>query len=240
MKRVLVIVFAVLLIGIIGIGVFLYNNINPIVKSAVEKNGSAILGTDVSVGSVDISLKSGLGTIRGVKVKNPDSYDGDAFELGEITVDIAVASLNKDPIVIDAIRIAAPDVRVILDEKGKSNIAAIKDAADRYQASTAKGPAGKEDGGFEKRFRIVSFTFEEGQVTADATALGRGSIATGLPPVRLADVGGPNGGTPDAIGKTVSRAFLGAVMGAVGNELRARALEEGKDEAKKALEKLMD
>lgn len=240
MKRVLIVVVAVLLIGIIGIGVFLYNNINPIVKSAIEKNGAAILGTDVSVGSVDISLKNGRGTIRGVKVKNPDGYDGDAFELGEITVDIAVASLNKDPIVIDAIRIAAPDVRVILDEKGKSNIAVIKDAADRYQASTAKKPEGKQDGGFEKRFRIESFTFEEGRVAADATALDRGSIEAAMPAVRLSDVGGRNGDTPDGIGKTVSRAFLGAVMGAIGNELKGRALEEGKDEAKKALEKLLD
>lgn len=240
MKRALIVVVAILVLGVIGIGVFLYNNINPIVKNAIEKNGSAILGTDVSVGSVDISLKNGRGTIRGVKVENPDGYDGDAFELGEITVDIEVGSLNKDPIVIDRITIAVPDVRVVLDEKGRSNIAVIKDAADRYQASSAKRPAGKQDGGFEKRFRIETFSFEEGRVNADASALGRESIETALPPVRLADVGGPSGDTPDGIGKTVSRAFLGAVMGAVGNELRARALEEGKDEAKKALEKLLN
>ncbi|HEU4364011.1 MAG TPA: hypothetical protein VFT13_00965, partial [Candidatus Krumholzibacteria bacterium] len=79
-----------------------------------------------------------------------------------------------------------------------------------------------------------------GRVAADATALGRGSIEAAMPAVRLSDVGGRNGDTPDGIGKTVSRAFLGAVMGAVGNELRGRALEEGKDEAKKALEKLLN
>jgi hypothetical protein len=240
MKRVLVIVVAVLIVGIIGIAVFLYNNINPIVKSAIEKNGSAILGTDVSVGSVDISLKSGRGTIRNVKVKNPDGFDGDAFTLAEITLDIEVGSLNKDPIVVDDIRIAAPDVKVILNEKGQSNIALIKEAADRYQASSAKQPEGKQDGGFEKRFRIEKFSFEEGHVAADATALGQGSIETALPPVRLSDVGGRNGDTPDGIGRTVSRAFLGAVMGAVANELKGRAMEEGKDAAKKALEKLLD
>jgi hypothetical protein len=240
MKRVLIIVVAVLIVGIIGIGVFLYNNINPIVKSAIEKNGSAIFGTDVSVGSVDISLKSGRGTIRGVKVKNPDGFDGDAFTLGEIAVDIEVGSLNKDPIVIDEIRIAAPEVNVILNEMGQSNIAAIKSAADRYQASSAKRPAARQDGGYEKRFRVEKFTFEEGHVAADASALGQETIQRILPPLRLTDVGGQAGDTPDGIGKTVSRAFLSAIMGAVGQELRARAINEGKDEARKALEKLLN
>lgn len=240
MKRVIIIAAAVLLIGIIGIGVFLYNNINPIVKSAIEKNGSAILGSTVSVGSVDISLKSGRGTIRDVRVENPEGYDGDAFTLREITLDIDVGSLNKDPIVIDEIRIAAPDVNVILDERGRSNITAIKDAVDRYQASSAGKSETKQDGGYEKRFRIATFTFEEGHVAADASALGQGTLEATLPPARLSDVGGQNGDTPDGIGKTVSRAFLGAVMGAVRDELKGRAMEESKDTAKKVLEKLLN
>lgn len=239
MKRVIIIAAALLLLGIIGIGVFLYNNIDPIVKSSIEKNGSAILGTQVSVGAVDISLKSGRGTIRNVRVKNPDGFDGNAFTLGEITLDINVASLTKDPIVIDEIKISAPDVNVVLDEKGRSNIAVIKDAADRHQASSAGKPAAKQDSGYEKRFRIDTFSFEEGHVSADATALGRGSMETTLPPLRLTEVGGPNGDTPDGMGKTVSRAFLGAVMGAVGNALKKTAMDEGEDAAKKALEKLI-
>jgi hypothetical protein len=240
MKRVIIVAAALLLLGIIGIGVFLYNNIDPIVKNAIEKNGSAILGTEVSVGDVDISLKSGRGTIRNVRVKNPEGFDGNAFTLAEITLDIEVASLTKDPIVIDDIRISAPDVRVILDDKGRSNIAVIKNAADRHQASSASKPAGKQDSGYEKRFRIDTFSFDAGHVSADATAMGRGSLETTLPTLRLTEVGGPSGDTPDGIGKTVSRAFLGAVMGAVGDALKRGAVEEGEDAARKALEKLIN
>ena len=240
MKRVIFFAAAVLLLGIIGIGVYLYNNIDPIVKSAIEKNGSTILGTEVSVGSVDISLKSGRGTIRNVKVKNPDGFDGDAFTLAEITLDIEVASLNKDPIVIDEINIAAPDVNVILDEHGRSNIGLIKESVDRYQASSARKPGGKQDSGYEKRFRIEKFTFAEGHVAGDASAMNQGSVEATLPPLRLSDVGGPAGDTPDGIGKTVSRAFLGATMGAVGDELKGRAMKEGENAAKKALEKLLN
>lgn len=240
MKRVLIVAAAVLLLGIIGIGVYLYNNIDPIVKAAIEKNGSTILGTDVSVGSVDISLKSGRGTIRDVKVKNPKGFDGDAFTLKEITLDIQVASLNKDPIVIDEINIEAPDVSVILDEKGRSNIGVIKESVDRYQASSPRKPDSKQDSGFEKRFRIDTFTFAQGHVAGDATALGRGTIEATLPPLKLKDVGGPSGDTPDGIGKTVSRAFLGAAMGAVTDEMKGRAVQEGENAARKALEKLLN
>jgi uncharacterized protein involved in outer membrane biogenesis len=240
MKRLVVIVAAVLLLGIIGIGVFLYNNIDPIVKNAIEKNGSTILGTQVTVGSVDISLKSGRGTIRNVRVKNPKGFDGNAFTLGEITLDIEVGSLNKDPIVIDEIKIATPDVNVVLDKNGHSNIAAIKNAVDRYQASSTGGSGTKKDSGYEKRFRIEKFTFEEGHVAADASALDQGSMEATLPPLRLTDVGGADGDTPDGIGKTVSRAFLGSVMGTVGDALKASAVKEGKNAAKQALEKLIN
>ncbi len=241
MKKGLIVAAAILLLVIVGIAVYLYNNINTIVKTAIEKNGSAILGTELSVGSVDISLKSGRGTISGIKVKNPDGFGGgQAFELEEISLSIAVVSLNKDPIVVDEIRILTPDVNVILDEKGKSNIAVIKDAADRYKASSARKSENKQDGGYEKRFRIEKLTVEEGWVTADVTALGQGKIETALPPLRLTEVGGPGGDTPDGIGRTVTRAFLGAVMGAVGNELKGRALGQGEDAAKKALQKLIN
>jgi hypothetical protein len=241
MRRAVIVIVVVLLLGVVGIGVYLYNNINPIVKNAIEKNGTGILGTDVSVGSVDISLKSGRGTIRDIKVENPDGYGGgDAFTLGEITIGIQVASLNKDPIVLDEVTISAPDVNVVLNQQGQSNIATIKTVADAYQASSPQGGGNKQDSGFEKRFRIDRFVFEEGHVKADASALGRGTIETTLPPVRLNEVGGPAGDSPDGIGKTVTRAFLGQVMGAVGNELKGRAIEEGKDAAKEALKKLID
>ncbi len=240
MKRVLIIGAAVLLLAIIAIAVFLNNNMDSIVKGAIEKNGSAVLGTEVSVGSVDISLKSGRGTIRDVRVKNPDGYKGDAFTLAEITLDVQVASINKDPIVIDEVSITGPSVHVILDEKGRSNITVIKEACDRYQSSSAGRQSDKKDSGYEKRFRIDRFSFEEGRLEVDASALGQETIETTLPPLRLTQVGGPGGDTPDGIGRTVTRAFLAAAMGAVGKELKGRAMEDGKEAAQKALEKLLN
>jgi hypothetical protein len=245
MKRRLVIAALALLMIIVGIGVFLYNSIDPIVKSAIEKHGTQIMGTKVSVGSVHISLKSGRGTIRDVSVENPDGFSSNKMlKLEEITVDIDVASLNRDPIVIDEVTIAAPEVLAEVNAVAQSNVAAIKRNVGSYQSSKVPRER-KEGGGFEKRFIIEKFVFEEGTVELDATALGvEEAEDRELLPVRLSNVGGPNGDTPDGIGKTVSRAFLGAVADVVTAEVRARAMEKAKqeagDEAKKALDKILN
>ncbi len=238
MKRVVIVGAAILVIAIIGIAVYLYNNINSIVESAIEKDGSATLGTGVHVGSVDISLKSGRGTIRDLVVDNPDGFSSEkAFRLSEITVDIKVASLREDPIVIETVRIMDPQVRAELNDKGKSNIGVIKDNAERAQGGSSKSTSSKEDSGYEKRFLIQSFRFEEGAVAVDATALGRGSMEAKLPPVVLSNVGAPNGDTPEGIGKTVTKAFLGTVVNVVSKEVESRAVDAAKDAATDAAKK---
>ncbi|MCI0452535.1 MAG: AsmA family protein [Candidatus Latescibacteria bacterium] len=240
MKRKLVIAAAGLLIVIVGLAVHFYNSIDAIVESAIEKHGSRVLGTEVSVGSVDISLKSGRGTIRDVSVENPDGFSsGEMFKLEEITVDIDVKSLTRDPITIDEVTISAPEVRVEMNEKGQTNVGVLKSNADEYQ-SAAPSPERKQDGGFEKRFVITKFVFEKGVVDLDAAAMGVEAVDLELPPVRLSNVGGPNGDTPDGIGKTVTRAFLGAVTSVVTNEAKKRATDKAKekitDAAKEAVE----
>jgi uncharacterized protein involved in outer membrane biogenesis len=236
MTRKLLIAAAVFLLVVAGVAVFLYNSIDSIVKTAIERFGSDITGTEVSVASVDISLKSGRGTIRGLRVDNPEGFSShDALELGEVTLDIDVASLNKDPIVIEEIRVMAPAVRAELDEKARSNIGVIKDHAEGYQAGAAQPKTDKRDSGFEKHFVIRKVTFEEGKIAADATAVGQGEKDIDLPAVRLTDVGGSRGATPAAIGKTITRAFLGQVMDAVADELKAEARKKLEDEAQKKL-----
>jgi uncharacterized protein involved in outer membrane biogenesis len=202
------------------------------------------MGTRVSVGSVDISLESGRGTVRDLVVANPEGFSREEmFRLAEITVDVDVKSLNKDPIVIDEVTVSAPQVRVEMNAQAQTNVGKVKSAVDQYQSASAPKER-KQDSGFEKRFVIRRFVFEEGTVEVDATAMEVDAVDAELPPVRLSDVGGARGDTPDGIGKTVSRAFLGAVGNVVAQQVQARAAEAAKqkasDAAKKALGKLLD
>lgn len=243
MKRKLIIAALVLLMVIVGIAVFLYNSIDSIVEAAIEKEGSRVLGTKVSVGSVDISLKSGRGTIRDVSVENPKGFSSqEMFTLDEITVDIDVKSLNRDPMVVDEITISAPKVRVEMNAQAQTNVGAVKSAVEKYQSAPAS-KGSKQDSGFEKRLVIEKFAFEKGAVDLDASAMGVEATNLELPPVRLSNVGGSKGDSPDGIAKTVSRAFLGAVADVVADEARRRATDKAKEqlnnEAKKAIDKIL-
>ena len=240
MKRKLLIAAIALLIVIAGVAVFLYNSIDPIVKSAIERFGSDITGTEVSVGSVDISLESGRGTIRGVKVGNPDGFSSHrAFALGEITVDIDVASLNKDPIVIEEIRILAPEVRGELDEKAEANLGVIREHVEAYKAGASQPPADKRDSGYEKHFVIRKLVFEQGRLEFDGTAAGMEEKRLDLAPLNLRDVGGARGATPAALGKAIADAFLTQTTRAVSAELKAEVRSRAEDEAKKKLGEIL-
>jgi hypothetical protein len=84
-----------------GLFVYLYNSIDSIVKNGIERYGTDVCGTKVSVGSVDISLKSGTGTIHDLRVANPDGFSHDsAVVLGGATLVLDIGSLNRDPLVI--------------------------------------------------------------------------------------------------------------------------------------------
>lgn len=240
MKRKLIFAAIALVMVIVGIAVYLYNSMDSIVEAAIEKHGTRVMGTRVSVGSVDISLKSGRGTIRDLSVANPDGFSsGKMFTLDEIAVDIKVGSINRDPITIDEVTISAPSVLVEANAQGQTNVAVVKGTVEKYQSGTATSEH-KEDGGFEKRFIIDRFVFEEGAIDLDATALGVEEVDLELPPLRLNNVGGPNGGTPDVIAKTVSRAFLSAVRNVVQDEVKQRATDKAKETLKEEAGKLID
>ncbi|HEU4929458.1 MAG TPA: hypothetical protein VFU38_06475 [Candidatus Krumholzibacteria bacterium] len=244
MKRTIIIAAILLLLVIVGISVYLYNSMDALVAGAIEKHGTRIMGTKVSVGSVDISLKTGKGTIRNVEVENPEGYSDDKlFTLEEVAVDIDVKSINRDPIVIDEVRISAPKVRVEVDEKGQSNVTVVRANVDKYRSASVPREQ-KQDGGFEKRILIEKFVFEKGLVDIDATSMGVTAFDEALPPLRLSNVGGPNGDTPDAIGKEISREFLAAVRSVVQDKIRQRATDKAKEvltrEADKALDKIFN
>ena len=236
MTKKLVIVALCLVIAIAGVAVYLYNSLDSIVKNAIEHSGTQITGTKVSVGSVDISLRSGRGTIRGVRVGNPDGFSNEnAVELGEITLDLDVASLNRDPIVIEKIHVGAPVVNAEVDEKLATNVGVIRNHVQQYRASAARPASGKQDAGFEKHFVIRSFVVEEGVVSGDATRIGSEKREYALPPIELSNVGGERGSRPEALGKEISAALFARVTQVVGNELKASAADKLKNKAQEIL-----
>ena len=239
MKQKLIIAVIAVLIVITGLFLYLYNNVDSIVKNGIERYGTDVCGTKVSVGSVDISLKSGRGTIRGLRVANPDGYSHDSVvELGDAIVAIDIGSINRDPIVITEIRVKSPLVSAEVDEKLATNIGKIRGHVQQYQARAAK-PAGKQDAGFEKRIAIRSFVIELGTLKADATRVGREKGQWEMPPIELSNLGGERGVRPEAIAKVISVALFTRAEQVAAEHVKAAAAQQIKNEAQKKLDEIL-
>lgn len=243
MKKVLIAVIVVVVLIVVG-AVLLFSNLNSIVAKAIEKQGSGVTQTSVSVSGVNISLREGRGTIEGLNVASPDGFEArNAFSLENITVDIDIKSLREEPIVIDEIRIQAPVVNAEITKTGASNIDELRKNVQAYSSGTT-GESG-ETSGEAKRIRIRQFVFEKGSIEVDASALGFEKRTIPLPEIRLDDVGGANGAPPDEIAKII----LAVVAKEVASEIADSELQglikdklggSLKDKAKGLLDKIKD
>lgn len=236
---------ALLLILVIGIGYTVYrigSRLDAIVLAAIEKYGSEATGTRVEVGDVEIALKEGRATVTRLVVANPKGYDGDAFSLGEITVDVDAGSVTKDPVVIDRITIAAPAVTFIVHSDGQSNLDVIR--RNLESAAGGGGQGGGDGGGSKstKRIRIKRFVFSDGTIHADATAVGaKKAVEVNMPAMELTNVGGSGGAPPDEIARIIAKAYSKRVAEVAAKEGLAAAAKEGlMDKAQDAVKDLFD
>ncbi len=219
MKKALIVIAIIIVLIVIAL-VLLFSNLNSLVAKAIEKHGSEVTQTSVSVSGVDISLREGRGTIKGLTVASPEGFDArDAFTLEDITLDIDIASMREEPIVIEEIRIQAPVVNAEITEKGASNIDQLRKNVQAGAVKTAEAEG--ESGSQPTRIRIKQFVFEKGSIEVDATALGIEKRTIVLPEIRLSDVGGVNGAPPDEIAKII----LTAVAKNVASEIADSQLE---------------
>ena len=241
MKMLLVAAVGIIVL-IIVIAVFLLSNLDSLVAKAIEKNGSDVTQTSVSVSGVDISLRDGRGSIKGLQVASPDGFEArTAFSLDDIAVEINIKSVREDPVVIEEIRIQAPVVNAEITKTGASNIDELRKRVQDYTAGTA-GESGKS-GDRTKRIRIERFVFEKGSVEVDASALGLEKRTIVLPEIRLDEVGGTNGAAPDEIARIILKAIAGKVTSEVAGSEIDRLVKEKLggslgDKAKGLLEKI--
>lgn len=202
-RRVIATVSVLVLIGIGGGIYYLFSNLNSLVADAIESNGSEVTSTDVGVSGVDISLREGRGGIRGLRVASPEGFSsGDAFSLGDITVDLDLGSVREDPVVIEEVRILAPVVRAQFAKDGSSNLEELRKRIQAYAAG-ASGSGDGGGGGAAPKIRIERFSFSEGSIEVDASELGIEPRTLTLPSIELTNLGGSQGATPDAIAQEV-------------------------------------
>ncbi len=237
MKKVLI-GFAVILIVVIGAGIYLYSNLGDIIKAAVEEYGSDATQATVSLNGVDLDVTSGKAGLSGFVVGNPSGFETpSAFELGAIAVQIDPSSLDTDTIVIKSVAINAPKVTYELGGSG-SNIDAIQSNVDAYAKRFGGGGGGSSSsGGNEKKLVIERLTITGGEVNVSAAFLGGKTLGTPLPDITLTDIGKDSGGaSPAEVIQQVIDSMTSGIGSAVGTLNLDGLAKEAEAQAKKALE----
>jgi uncharacterized protein involved in outer membrane biogenesis len=202
----------------------------------IEEEGSRIAGGPVRVSGVEIGLRDGRGSIRGLRIANPEGFSkGDVFSLGEIAVQLDVASLAEPPYRLKEVTIGAPEVRFELDARARSNVQVILDRVKASSGSAKKGGAPESEGGKPVELRIDVFRFADGRLSADAGALGgeRGELQ--LPPLTKRDLAGE----PAEIGAALLDAYAASVVRTVAASQIGDAADRVTKEAGKALRDLL-
>lgn len=227
-----------LIVAVVVVFVFVLSNLDSLIKDAVEKYGSESTQAKVTLNKVDISLKSGSGALRGLKVGNPKGFETpSAFELGGISVAIDTGTVTSDPVVIKEIVIDGP--KVTYETTGTdSNIDAIKRNVDAYKKQYAGG--GRQKGGEGPKLVIENLYIKGGEISVSAGFLKGKSLTTPLPDIHLKDIGKEKkGATPAEVATQVMDSMtsgVGKAVGALNLDKMMGAATEAAGAAAKALQ----
>ena len=189
-KGVIIGIPAVIIAGII---VF-YFSFNSIVKKGVEAVGPKLLGADVVLQEVNISMFSGKGQLKGIVIGNPEGFQTEsAFKLGEVRLAVDVASIFSDKMVIDEIVIDAPEI-TYETSGGQNNIEALLENINKFVGKSEEGTVAEsqESQESQKKIQINDFIMSNARVNLSATIFKGKKFSRPLPDMHLKDIGKDN------------------------------------------------
>ena len=233
MKRLGIIVGAVvalLLVAVVGVVVFVFGNLDSLVKDVIEEQGTRVAGVPVSVSGVKIEVLDGRAGINGLAVGNPSGFKSDsAISLGGISMALDTASVSQPVIVIKEITVDEPAVTYEL-MPGGNNIGIIAGNVKKNSgggSSSSGATSSGESGGTDKKLIIETLKIRGGKVTVAASLLDQGkALEARLPDITLRNIGKDSGGaTPGEVAAEVMAALTDAASRAAASIGVGKTLE---------------
>ena len=247
MKRLLKIVVVLVLVVAIFVGVVFFY-LDSGIKQTVETYGPHYTKSSVELANVNLSPLSGKVSLKGLVVGNPQGFQTkNAFSLGEITIALDTDTVAADPIVIESLRIIAPEITF---EQGKSgsNLQQLQKnvAASTRSGANASGSAEQNaETGPGRKLIIRQLVISGGQIHYSNPLLGGKTVDVPLPDITLNGIGEKSNGATGAevveqLIKAINRNSLAAIKDSgalkqVGEQVEQR-LQEGKGKLEESLE----
>lgn len=229
MKKSLLALATLLVLLIAGGAFWLHGNLDGLVQSAISKYGTAMTGATVKVSAVKLKAADGHGTLRGLLVGNPAGFKTPyAVKADTIELEVDVASLTKDVVLVKKIAVIAPEV---IYEKGDAltNVDAIQKNIAQYL-----GPSTNTEPG--KKLIVQEFVVRGAKAQVSASFLNGQTVTVALPDITLRDLGKAKGGiTPGELGLEVANAVEKRLLSSVNMGALAKSVGSALDKAGNAI-----
>ena len=202
---------ATIILLVVVLVIVVLANLDRGIKTAVETIGPELTGSEVTLNSVDLSLTDAKGSFTGLRVGNPTGFAAaDAFKLGLISFAMDPESLASDTIVVDSLRIVAPEI-TMERSGGRSNLDQIQaNIADYLGADSSQGGTDAEG----KKFIIRDLRITDAVV--HYAILGGKGLDLELPDLRLTVIGASGEGDGGVSGAEAAAEIITAIVGAAG------------------------
>jgi len=202
--------------------IWLAANLDYLVEDAITGHGSAMTKGTISVDTVKIASANGKGTIGMLTIGNPPGFrTAHAFRAAAVEVDIDIASLAADVVVIRVITINRPDV---IYEHGETmtnfdaiqkNIAAHLDAERRANSGSGR------------KLIVEELTIYNATAWASAPFMDGKAISIPLQDFTLRNLGLVSGGiSPDELGREIAAAMNVKLRGVANFDRLKKSAEE--------------
>lgn len=206
-------VCALVVAGVLAGGAWwLYRSLDQMVAGAIRTYGPEITGVPVQLGSVKIQPADGVATLHALELGNPGNFKTPrALTAGTVSLQLDVASLTKDVVLIEEVVIEQPKVTYEY-AAGGSNLDVIQRHVQAYVAEkSADQASGKGMGtgtGKPKKLVINHFYIKGARALVSAPALNGKTATLVLPDIHLVDIGKKTGGATPA---EVTQQVVGAL-----------------------------
>jgi hypothetical protein len=222
----------ILLSLVLVVGVIIVLNLGSGLKVAIESLGPEVTQSSVTLDKAEISLISGEGSLRGLIIGNPECFATErAFSLREISFTVDNDSLATDTIVVNSLRIVAPEVTLESGRKGSNLDRLQKNMMDYLRVPSSS--TSNEDA--TKNIIIKELLITKGKMRY--SFLGAKTVDLALSEIRLRDIGAREQGLSMAeagtriIGAMTSSASQAAVESTSVKDIGKNLEDQIKDKA---------
>ena len=227
----------VVILAVLGGALFwLHQNMDSLVKNAIEKYGSQMTGTKVQVASVEIRAAQGTGIVRGLVVGNPSGFKTPyALKVGAIEIGLDVSSLAKPVVHINTISVSSPDV-IYEKAGGTTNFDAIQNHIAENSGASGGNSGG---GGNGKKLIVGRLSITDAKAQASAGFMNGKTVSVNLPDIVLKNIGTRQGGVPPGeLGQKVGEALKAKLEAAVSFDALAQSMGKTINKARSAIQGL--